>query len=88
MCADSVAPELAANQQAWRDVVGLAATSGVPEPVFSATLAYYDSARAPRLNAALTQGMRDLFGSHSYERVDDEGSWHLNWSGDRNEERA
>ena len=88
MCADSVAPELAANQQAWRDVVGLAATSGVPAPVFSATLAYYDSARAPRLNAALTQGMRDLFGSHSYERVDDEGSWHLNWSGDRNEERA
>ena len=85
MCASSVAPEMAANQGAWRRVVAKAAESGVPAPVFSATLAYYDMARAPRVNAALTQAQRDFFGSHTYERVDDEGHYHIEWTADRSE---
>lgn len=85
MCASSVAPEMAANQDAWRRVVATAAESGVPAPVFSATLAYYDMARAPRVNAALTQAQRDFFGSHTYERVDDEGHYHIEWTADRSE---
>ena len=88
MAAPSVAPELGRDQDAWRRVVSVAAQSGVPAPVFSATLAYYDLARAPRVNAALTQGLRDFFGSHTYERIDAPGSWHLNWSGDRSESEA
>ncbi|HEX2857169.1 MAG TPA: NADP-dependent phosphogluconate dehydrogenase [Propionibacteriaceae bacterium] len=88
MSAPSVAPELGRDQDAWRRVVSVAAQSGVPAPVFSATLAYYDLARAPRVNAALTQGLRDFFGSHTYERVDAPGSWHLDWSGDRSESEA
>ena len=87
MCASSVAPEMAANQDAWRRVVATAAESGVPAPVFSATLAYYDMARAPRVNAALTQAQRDFFGSHTYERVDDEGHFHIEWTADRSETR-
>lgn len=87
MCASSVAPEMAANQDAWRRVVATAAESGVPAPVFSATLAYYDMARAPRVNAALTQAQRDFFGSHTYERVDDEGHYHIEWTADRSETR-
>lgn len=85
MCAPSVAPEMAEYQDAWRRVVAKAAESGIPAPVFSATLAYYDMARAPRVNAALTQGLRDLFGSHTYERIDDDGHFHIEWSGDRSE---
>ncbi len=88
MAAPSVAPELGSYQDSWRRVVSVAAQSGVGAPVFSATLAYYDLARAPRVNAALTQGLRDFFGSHTYERVDAPGSWHLNWSGDRSETEA
>ncbi|HET9126949.1 MAG TPA: NADP-dependent phosphogluconate dehydrogenase [Propionibacteriaceae bacterium] len=88
MAAPSVAPELGRDQDAWRRVVSVAAQSGVAAPVFSATLAYYDLARAPRVNAALTQGLRDFFGSHTYERIDAPGSWHLNWSGDRSESEA
>ena len=88
MAAPSVAPELGKYQDSWRRVVAVAAGSGVPAPVFSATLAYYDMARAPRVNAALTQGLRDFFGSHTYERVDAPGSWHLTWSGDRSEVEA
>ena len=88
MCAPSVAPELGEYQEAWRRVVAAAVTSGIGAPVFAATLAYYDLARAPRVNAALTQAQRDFFGSHTYERIDDGGHWHLDWSGDRSESQA
>ena len=88
MAAASVAPELAQYQDAWRGVVQLASANGVPIPVFAATLAYYDLARAPRVNAALTQGLRDFFGSHTYERVDAPGHYHLEWSGDRSETKT
>ena len=55
---------------------------------FASALAYYDMVRAPRTNAALTQGLRDFFGSHTYRRVDAEGSYHTLWSGDRSEVRT
>ena len=53
---------------AWRRVVATAATMGIPTPAFASSLAYYDGLRAPRLNAALTQGLRDYFGAHTYRR--------------------
>ncbi|GAB95739.1 6-phosphogluconate dehydrogenase [Kineosphaera limosa] len=83
--APSIKEELGAKQDTWRRVVATAVVSGVPVPGFSSSLAYYDQARAPRLNAALTQGLRDYFGAHTYRRIDDEGSFHTLWSGDRSE---
>ena len=80
--APSVASGLADAQDAWREVVAVAVRAGVPVPGFSSALAHYDQARAPRLNAALTQGLRDYFGAHTYTRVDREGSFHINWSTD------
>jgi 6-phosphogluconate dehydrogenase len=84
------APEfVAAVEEAlpsWRRVVARAVERGIPAPVFATTLNYYDSLRRPRLNAALTQGLRDFFGAHTYRRVDDaEGVYHTLWSGDRSE---
>jgi 6-phosphogluconate dehydrogenase len=76
---------VAGGQDAWRRVVATAATVGVPAPGFAAALAYYDGLRAERLPAALIQGLRDLFGAHTYRRVDREGTFHLDWSGDRTE---
>ena len=40
-----------------------------------------------RLPAALTQGLRDFFGAHTYGRIDaDPGKkFHTLWSGDRSE---
>ncbi|GFZ80148.1 NADP-dependent phosphogluconate dehydrogenase [Nesterenkonia alkaliphila] len=70
---------------AWRRVVAAAATYGVPAPVFSSSLAYYDSLRADRLPAALTQGLRDYFGAHTYQRIDKPGTFHTRWSEDRTE---
>ncbi|MDK7111032.1 MULTISPECIES: NADP-dependent phosphogluconate dehydrogenase [Corynebacterium] len=73
---------------AWRDVVVTAAQMGIPAPVFSSSLAYYDGLRAERLPAALVQGQRDYFGAHTYQRVDREGAFHTLWSGDRSEVEA
>jgi 6-phosphogluconate dehydrogenase len=83
--APSIKSELARCQDAWRRVVCRAVTAGVPVPGFAAALAYYDSIRAPRVNAALTQGLRDFFGAHTYNRIDAEGTFHTLWSGDRTE---
>ncbi|WP_155371073.1 NADP-dependent phosphogluconate dehydrogenase [Catellatospora vulcania] len=70
---------------AWRRVVATAAQLGIPAPVFSSSLAYYDGLRRERLPAALTQGLRDLFGAHTYKRVDADGTFHTLWSGDKTE---
>jgi 6-phosphogluconate dehydrogenase len=83
---DDYFKEAVANgQEAWRRVVATAAAVGVPAPGFSASLSYYDGLRAERLPAALIQGLRDLFGAHTYRRTDREGTFHLEWSGDRSE---
>ncbi|WP_022909525.1 NADP-dependent phosphogluconate dehydrogenase [Aestuariimicrobium kwangyangense] len=86
--APSIKAGLADAQDSWRRVIAEAVHAGVPVPGFSAALAHYDQARAPRLNAALTQGLRDNFGAHTYKRIDDDGSFHTLWSGDRSEVRA
>jgi len=67
--------------------VARAVEAGVPVPGFASALAYYDQVRAPRLNAALTQGLRDFFGAHTYRRIDVPGVFHTLWSGDRTEEK-
>ncbi|PJI85680.1 NADP-dependent phosphogluconate dehydrogenase [Luteimicrobium subarcticum] len=74
--------------QAWRRVVSQAALNGVPTPAFSSSLAYYDGVRAERLPAALIQAQRDFFGAHTYRRVDKDGTFHTEWSGDRTEHDA
>lgn len=70
---------------AWRRVAIKAIESGIPSPAFSSSLAYYDGVRADRLPAALVQGQRDFFGAHTYKRIDKEGTFHTQWSGDRTE---
>jgi 6-phosphogluconate dehydrogenase len=66
-------------------VVAQAAQSGIPAPAFASSLAYYDGLRAERSTAALIQGQRDLFGAHTYQRVDKPGTFHTLWTGDRTE---
>ena len=72
----------------WRRVVVTATQLGIPVPAFASSLSYYDGLRADRLPAALTQGQRDFFGAHTYERTDRPGKFHTLWSGDRSEVQA
>lgn len=67
------------NQESWRWVVKTAVDLGVPVPLFSSSLSYYDSYRSESLPANLLQAMRDYFGAHTYERVDREGVFHTEW---------
>ncbi|MCI1636456.1 NADP-dependent phosphogluconate dehydrogenase [Bifidobacterium sp.] len=67
-------------QESWRRVVASAAEAGIPVPMFSSSLAYYDGLRSKRLPAALIQGQRDLFGAHTYGRVDAPGAFHTLWA--------
>jgi 6-phosphogluconate dehydrogenase len=71
--------ELEARQAGLRRVVALASEHGLPLPTTMASLAYYDSIRRERLPANLTQAQRDLFGAHTYQRLDREGSFHTEW---------
>ena len=85
MLADFFQSALAEAQDPWRRVVARAAELGIPTPAFSSSLAYYDGYRRSRGPASLIQGLRDLFGAHTYKRVDREGTFHVDWSGDESE---
>jgi 6-phosphogluconate dehydrogenase len=82
------ADAVAAGISSWRRVLRLAVSAGVPAPTFSSSLAYLDALRAPRLPAALIQGLRDNFGAHTYQRADREGSFHTMWAEDGREVEA
>jgi 6-phosphogluconate dehydrogenase len=88
MMADFFTQALADAQDPWRRVVARAAELGIPTPAFSSSLAYYDGYRRARGPASLIQGLRDLFGAHTYRRVDREGTFHTQWGGDGREVEA
>jgi 6-phosphogluconate dehydrogenase len=88
MLADFFAQALAEAQDPWRRVVGRAAELGIPTPAFSSSLAYYDGYRRARGPASLIQGLRDLFGAHTYQRLDRPGSFHVMWGEDGREVSA
>lgn len=71
--------ELESNIPHLRKVLAVAAERGIPAPAFSASLNYFDSYRTADLPQSLTQGQRDFFGAHTYERKDRPGVFHTNW---------
>lgn len=67
------------NHESVRHVVSTAISAGIPVPTFSSAIAYYDSYRSEVLPANIIQAQRDLFGAHTYNRVDTEGTFHFLW---------
>ncbi|KAM6557644.1 hypothetical protein CsatB_004663 [Cannabis sativa] len=74
------AREMVQRQAAWRRVVGLAISAGISTPGMCASLSYFDTYRRSRLPANLVQAQRDLFGAHTYERIDRPGAFHTEWT--------
>lgn len=64
---------------AARELVAYAATNGIPLPGLSNSLTYFDAYTSSRLPLNLIQAQRDYFGSHTYERLDKEGTFHTEW---------
>ena len=79
---DAFRDAIAERQDGWRHAVQAAIGLGIPVPAMGSSLAYYDSYRSARLPANLTQAQRDFFGAHTYRRVDREGVFHTDWTGD------
>jgi 6-phosphogluconate dehydrogenase len=71
--------EVASRTPDLRMVVCRAASSGIPAPAFSASLAYLDGYGSAELPGNLIQAQRDYFGAHTYERVDQRGVFHTVW---------
>ncbi len=67
------------RQLHWRRIVALGALHATALPAMSASLSYYDAYRSAWLPQNLTQAQRDLFGAHTYERLDRPGSFHTEW---------
>jgi len=67
------------RQRQWRKLVAFALLRGIPIPALAASLTYFDGYRTERLPQNLTQAQRDLFGAHTYERLDREGTFHTEW---------
>lgn len=76
---------VAKAQPSWRRVISTAVQLGLPTPVFSAALSYYDGYRQGRLPANLLQAQRDYFGAHTYERTDKPRGefFHTDWIRER-----
>lgn len=62
-----------------REVSALAIQNGISIPAFTNAIAYFDAYRQGRSNANLIQAQRDLFGAHTFERIDEEGHFHHEW---------
>lgn len=70
---------LADRTSAWRRVVAKAVAAGIAVPGMTASLAYFDTYRRSRLPANMVQAQRDFFGSHTYQRTDQDGWFHTVW---------
>ena len=74
-----VSQKVNAHQENLRKMVCLASDLGIPAPCLMVSLAYLDSYRSAWLPANLIQAQRDYFGAHTYERIDEKGTFHTQW---------
>ncbi len=73
------AGSLATTRNSAAEVLRLSMERGVSTMCLSSALQYFDAFRTARLPLNMVQGQRDYFGSHTYERIDAEGTFHTEW---------
>lgn len=71
--------EINARLGDFRRLVSIAVQSGVSISAMSSAISYIDIYRTENSGANLIQAQRDYFGSHTFERIDSEGSFHYDW---------
>ncbi|MCJ8164135.1 NADP-dependent phosphogluconate dehydrogenase [Pontibacter sp. E15-1] len=75
-----IGEDLLERQGDLRHVLKMAIDRGIPMPVFMASLTYFDAYRTETLPTNLIQAQRDYFGAHTYERIDQPGTFHTQWN--------
>jgi 6-phosphogluconate dehydrogenase len=76
----AIAGQAAGRAEDLRAVVRAAVDLAIPAPAMMVSLAYLDAYASQRLPANLIQAQRDFFGAHTYERIDEPGTFHTEWS--------
>jgi 6-phosphogluconate dehydrogenase len=79
LLAPPLTQQVETRQADWRDVVHAGVESGIAIPGLMTSLAYWDAYRSSWLPANLIMAQRDYFGSHTYQRVDIDGTFHTRW---------
>lgn len=74
-----VAVILKRKQAALRKTIQWCSTSKIPFAGMMSALSYFDAFCSEKLPTNLIQAQRDLFGAHTYQRIDQEGSFHTEW---------
>jgi len=74
-----IAALLKNREASLRKIINAAVASKIPLPGMMSTLGYYDSYCSERMSTNLIQAQRDLFGAHTYQRIDKPGSFHTEW---------
>jgi 6-phosphogluconate dehydrogenase len=75
----NISREITGHISHLREVIAIASGIGIPVPSMMASLAYLDAFSSEWLPANLVQAQRDYFGAHTYERIDQEGTFHTDW---------
>lgn len=71
--------EFAEKVPTLRRVVAEGRRLGLPVPALSSSLDYFESLSSPDLPANMIQAQRDYFGAHTYQRRDEDGTFHTEW---------
>ena len=74
--------QVAKRRTELAEVVSAAMSTGIPVPGLATALGYVDACAARWLPMNLIQAQRDLFGAHTYRRVDRDGTFHTDWYGE------
>lgn len=76
---ESIAELAKSKVGSLREVVALAAKSSIAAGGLQTALAYFDAYTTERMPTNMIQAQRDYFGSHTYQRIDKEGTFHTEW---------
>ena len=67
-----------------RKTASYAALNGIPSLGIQTALGYFDAYTTESLPVNLIQAQRDYFGAHTYQRIDQEGTFHTSWQSANN----
>lgn len=82
---DNEIVELLKNrEQSLREIIQIGVNAKIPMAGMMSALGYYDAYLSDRMPTNLIQAQRDLFGAHTYQRIDKEGVFHTEWNVEEN----
>lgn len=80
-----IAQLLKNREESVREIIKTGVEAKIPLNGMMSALGYYDAFLSERMSTNLIQAQRDLFGAHTYKRIDREGVFHTEWHVDTNE---